>query len=72
MYSNSQKMENWWQNKYNQDNNFINIFKNWEVGRNKLNIYKIIVQNFNCKNILNVDCGTGKDYLMYKDYREDA
>ena len=61
-------MDNWWQNKYIENNNFVETFKKWEINRNKLNIYKIINEKLNCKNILNVGCGTGLDFKMYKKY----
>ena len=61
-------MNDWWQKKYNENNNFNEIFKKWEVGRNKLNIYKIINENLNCKNILNVGCGTGYDFKEFNNY----
>jgi hypothetical protein len=53
---------------YNENNNFNKIFKKWEIVRNKLNIYKIINENLNCKNILNVGCGTSSDFKEFNDY----
>ena len=61
-------MENWWQNKYISDNNFSSLFKSWEKGRNKLPIYKLIVEKYKCSNILNVGCGCGYDYMEYYEY----
>ena len=61
-------MNDWWQNKYNKSTDFLKTFQKWENIRNKLNIYKIINKKLKCKDILNVGCGTGLDYLKYKEY----
>ena len=42
-------MNDWWQNKYNENPSFLKTFKKWENGRDKFNIYKIINEKLSVK-----------------------
>ena len=63
-------MESWWQEKFEEDGQFLKRFKTWEGKTEyKKNLYNELI-NLNCKSILNCGCGTGKDLITFKDLFE--
>lgn len=60
-------MDNWWQNKYEKNNNFIKTFTSWEGKEEYKKILYQTLVNLECKSILNCGCGTGKDFITFKE-----
>ncbi len=63
-------MQSWWQDKFEENKRFLERFKSWE-GKTE---YKRVLYNklikLNCKSILNCGCGTGKDFITFKNLFE--
>jgi ubiquinone/menaquinone biosynthesis C-methylase UbiE len=63
-------MEFWWQKKFEEDEQFLERFKKWEGKTEyKKNLYNELI-NLNCKSILNCGCGTGNDFITFRDLFE--
>ena len=59
-------MEEWWQNKFNEDKAFLRRFKTWEGKQRYKNILYNELIRLNCKTILNCGCGTGRDLINFE------